>query len=167
MSTSVSIVESSEIVERTPLPGATEALSGAHFERVVLADGRRLVLKHLPREGDWLTRFTAGAGRLRLLWDSGTLAQVATTVDHAIIAVVPSNGADVVVMRDVTDLLLPPEKTVSLAQVRRLVAGLADLHRRGKVTRWMGSAGPRRATGCLRHPCMAQTVDPTVIRLGT
>src|SRR5437867_13453337 len=101
MTTSVSIPASSEIVERTLLPGAAEALSGARFERVVLADGRRLVLKHLPREGDWLTRITAGASRLRLLWDSGTLAQIAATLDHAVIAVVPSNGADVVVMRDV------------------------------------------------------------------
>jgi aminoglycoside phosphotransferase (APT) family kinase protein len=129
MSTLLSFPEASEIVERSQLTGAAEALSGARFERVVLGDGRRLVLKHLPPDGDWLTRFTAGAHRLRLLWDSGTLAQVATAVDHTIVAVVPSNGADVVVMRDVSDSLLPTGSTVSLPQIRQLVAGLAELHR--------------------------------------
>ena len=101
MRTSPWFPEANEIVERLQLTGAAEALSGARFERVVLRDGRRMVLKYLPPEGDWLTRLTAGASRLRLLWESGTLAQVAATVDHTIVALVPSNGTDVVVMRDV------------------------------------------------------------------
>ena len=118
-----------EIAERMELPAAMEALSGARFERVVLADGRRLVLKRLPPEGDWLTRLTAGAGRLRRLWDSGTLAEVAATVDHSIVALVPSNGTDVVVMRDVTDSLVPAAGAVSRTTAWRLLAGLAALHR--------------------------------------
>ena len=129
MRTSPSFPEATEIVERSQLTGAAEALSGARFERVVLGDGRRMVLKYLPPEGDWLTRLTAGASRLRLLWDSGTLAQVAATVDHTIVALVPSNGADVVVMRDVSDTLLATGTRVSLPQIRKLVAGLAELHR--------------------------------------
>jgi hypothetical protein len=126
---SPSFPEVTEIVESSQLTGAAEALSGAHFERVVLRDGRRMVLKYLPPDGDWLTRLTAGASRLRLLWDSGTLAQVAATVDHTIVALVPSNGADVVVMRDASDTLLATGTRVSLPQVRTLVAGLAELHR--------------------------------------
>jgi hypothetical protein len=129
MSTPPSLPEASEIIERSQLTEATEALSGAHFERLVLNDGRRLVLKYFPPQGDWLTRFTAGASRLRLLWDSGTLAQVAATVDHAIVALVPSNGVDVVVMRDVSDTLVATGRTVSLPQIHKLVAGLAELHR--------------------------------------
>src|SRR3979409_1624543 len=92
------------VAQRTALVAAAEAYSGARFEQVVMADGRRLVLKHLPPEGDWLTRFTNGDGRARLLWDSGTLAQVGATIDHTIEAIVPFNGADVVVMRDVADV---------------------------------------------------------------
>src|SRR5438094_599690 len=128
MSTLLSFAETCEIVERTQLRGAAEALSGARFERVVLSDGRRLVLKHLPAEGDWLTRFTAGANRARFLWASGILARVAATVDHAVVAVVPSNDGDLVVMRDVSDSLLPTGTTVSLPQIRPLAAGLAALH---------------------------------------
>jgi Phosphotransferase enzyme family len=135
MTTSPWFPEAAEIVERSQLTGAAEALSGARFERVVLGDGRRMVLKYLPPEGDWLTRLTAGAGRLRLLWDSGTLAQVAVTVDHTIVALVPSNGADVVVMRDVSDTLLATGSRVSPPQIRKLVAGLAVLHRA-----WQGHA---------------------------
>jgi hypothetical protein len=114
MRTSPGFTEAIDIVERSQLTGAAEALSGARFERLVLVDGRRMVLKYLPPEGDWLTRLTAGASRLRLLWDSGTLAQVAATVDHTIVALVPLNGADVVVMRDVSDTLLSTGSTVSL-----------------------------------------------------
>lgn len=120
--------DSDEVAERTVLAAAAEAYSGARFEQVVLADGRRLVLKHLPREGDWLTRLTSGDGRLRRLWDTGTLPQVGTTVDHAVVAVVPFNGTDVVVMRDVADVLIPAGTTVSSAVVCRLLAGLAAFH---------------------------------------
>ncbi len=84
MNTSLGLDEPCEIDERAALvlqPGV-QAFSGARFEHVALADGRRLVLKRLPPEGDWLTRVTGGAGRARLLWDSGILAQVAATVDH-------------------------------------------------------------------------------------
>jgi hypothetical protein len=120
--------DSSEVAERMVLAAAAEAYSGARFELVVLADGRRLVHKHLPREGDWLTRLTAGDGRMRLLWDSGTLAQVGATVDHAVVAVVPCNGADVVVMRDVADVLIPSGTTVSSEVACRLLAGLGAFH---------------------------------------
>jgi hypothetical protein len=105
------------------------------------------VLKHLPPEGDWLTRFTAGAHRLRHLWDSGTLAQVATTVDHTIITVVPSNGADVVVMRDVSDSLVPTGSTVSAPQLRQLVAGLAELHRAWQGHQLDGLCSPEARYG--------------------
>src|SRR5262249_27331452 len=59
-----SIDLSRSVVRREPLENLTEALSGARLERIVLADGRALILKRLPAEGDWLTRATRGAGRL-------------------------------------------------------------------------------------------------------
>jgi hypothetical protein len=120
--------ESSEVAERMVLASASEAYSGARFEHIVLRDGRRLVLKYFPREGDWLTRATAGMGRTRRLWDSGSLAQVESVVDHAIVAVVPFDGADVVVMRDVSDVLIPAGTIVSSSIARRLLAGMAAFH---------------------------------------
>ncbi len=81
--------ESCEIAERAVLvsQSGAQAYSGARFESVVLTDGRRLVLKHLPVDGDWLTRATGGGGRLRALWDNEILSRVAASVDHAIVAV--------------------------------------------------------------------------------
>lgn len=94
-----------------------------------LRDDRRLVLKHLPPDGDWLTRRTAGHGRTRLLWDSGTLSEVGAALDHTVVAVMTLDDGEVVVMRDAAELLLTPGSTVSLPTARRLLAGLAALHR--------------------------------------
>jgi hypothetical protein len=129
MPISLGLDESWEIAERALFEPVEAAYSGARFERVVLADGRRLVLKRLPPEGDWLTRVTGGAGRTRLLWDSGILGEVAATVEHGMLALVRSEGADVVVMRDLADVLLPLGTVLSVTEVRRLLAGLAALHR--------------------------------------
>lgn len=116
------------VVERAALDDAAGGNSGATIERVVLADGRALVLKHLPQSGDWLTRLTAGHDRTRLLWDSGLLARVADTVDHTVVAVLTSDSGDVIAMHDASDHLLRPRTVVPLAQARRLLAGLAALH---------------------------------------
>ena len=122
-------VELADIVERQALEGADAGLSSARLERVRLDDGRWLVLKHLPPEGDWLTRATGSRRSLRLLWDGGVLDRVAHTIDHTILEVVDAGGADVVVMRDASDDLLPQGVQVDGGQLRRLVAGLAQLHR--------------------------------------
>jgi hypothetical protein len=90
-----------------PLTDVTEAFSGARLELVELPDGRRIVLKHLPSEGDWLTRATDGSGRVRRLWESGLLARLRPLVDHTIIDVRSADGHDLVVMRDAAGDLLP------------------------------------------------------------
>ena len=117
-----------DVVDRVALSGATEALSGASFERLLLADGRRLVLKFLPVGGDWLTRMTGGHGGMRQLWDSGVLERVAAIVDHGVVTVLTSGAGDVVVMRDLTDELLAPARPVPESEARDLLAGLAALH---------------------------------------
>ena len=117
-----------QVEGREPFSGGTQAYSGATFERAVLRDGRRVVLKHLPAEGDWLTRATNGIGRARLLWESGLLDRVAPTVEHAVVDVFDEDGHDVVAMRDVSDVLLKPDGRVTPSEVHRLLAGLARLH---------------------------------------
>jgi len=120
------------VVRREPLV-CDEAFSGASLERVELAGGQRLVLKRLPPEGDWLTRATRGQGRARRLWEDGTLARAAEAVDHAVLDMVTdASGADVVVMEDVGRALLPRRGVVTRARSRRLLAGLAALHRVGE-----------------------------------
>jgi hypothetical protein len=100
-----------EIAERASLllEGGAPGFSGARFERILLADGRRLVLNYLSPEGDWLTRATGAVSRTRLLWDSGILGEVSAS--------------------DLTEFLLPLEVPVANIDVRGLLGGLAALHR--------------------------------------
>jgi hypothetical protein len=110
------------------LTDVAEAFSGARLELGELPDGRCVVLKHLPSEGDWLTRATDGAGRVRRLWESGRLARIRPVVDHTIIDVRGGDGHDVVVMRDARGELLPARVPVSRTTARTLLRGLAELH---------------------------------------
>jgi len=113
---------------RRPLDGITEAFSGARLEQAIRPGGDRVVLKYLPREGDWLTRATGGLGRLRHLWESGMLGRVQPLVDHTILEIREVSGEDVVVMRDASDDLLPPKEPVSTETSLQLLAGLAGMH---------------------------------------
>jgi hypothetical protein len=119
------------VVRRVQLQPPDGAFSGAWLERVTFAGGRTLVLKHLPPEGDWLTRIVGGGDRPRRLWEEGTLDEAAGYVDHAIVDVIDGAGTaphDVIVMNDVTDLLLRLDLPVSRATSRKLLRGLASLH---------------------------------------
>jgi hypothetical protein len=121
-------VDLSAATARRQLTDVTEAFSGARVELVELPAGRSVVLKHLPSDGDWLTRATDGAGRVRRLWESGLLARIQPLVDHTIIDVRSFDGQDVVVMRDASGDLLPPRVPVSRATSRALLTGLANIH---------------------------------------
>jgi hypothetical protein len=107
---------------------AAEAFSGATFEGVDLPDGRRLVVKRLPIEGDFMTHVTDGGNRLQRMWRSGLLRRIGEVVDHTILDVRVVNGQDVVIMRDATSDLLPPHTPVSRDDSRRLLARLAEMH---------------------------------------
>jgi hypothetical protein len=121
-------IDLSAICARRPLTKLAEAFSGAELESVELPDGRHLVLKHLAADGDWLTRVTAGEGRVRRLWESGLLARVRPLVDHTILDYQTVDGHDVVVMRDARNDLLPPRVAVSREVVRELLTRLSAMH---------------------------------------
>src|SRR5438046_105325 len=87
---------------------AAEAFSGARLELLELPDGRRLVAKHLPAHGDWLTRATGGRHRLRRLWETGVLDRVDAVSDHTIVAMQTIEDHTVVLMRDASNELLRP-----------------------------------------------------------
>jgi hypothetical protein len=113
---------------RLPLSDITEAYSGARLEQAVLPDGSPVVVKFLPREGDWLTRATNGTGRLRRLWSSSLLRDVEPFVDHTILDMDVIEGQDVVVMRDARTELLPARRPVSLPTSAGLLAGVSAMH---------------------------------------
>jgi hypothetical protein len=121
-------IDLTSAVERRPLAGAAEAVSGAELESVQLRDGQRLVVKHLPADGDFMTHVTTGAARLRTLWTSGALERIGGVVDHTILDVRQIGGRDVVIMRDATDDLVQAGASVSRDTSRRLLAGLAQMH---------------------------------------
>ncbi len=118
----------SDVRSRRPLTDLAEAFSGARLEVVELRGGGRVVLKHLPAAGDWLTRATGGAGRVRKLWESGLLDQIRPLVDHTILGVRVVDGHDVVVMRDARRDLLPPRVAVPREVTRELLTRLSALH---------------------------------------
>lgn len=121
-----------DITHRSPFEGV--GASGAWFERGQLDDGRTVVLKHLPSEGDWISRGSDGLGRSRWLWESGLLERLAATVDHPVLGVIEESGHDVVVMEDVgahlaaTDRVLPPR------DLDGVLTGMAAMH-----DQWEGS----------------------------
>lgn len=125
-------VDLSAATARQPLTEVTEAFSGARLELIDLPGGRRIVLKHLASEGDWLTRPTDGSGRVRRLWE---LARIRPLVDHTIIDVRAVGGHDVVVMRDASRDLLPPRVPVSRATARPVDPTVRDPRRVRRRTR--------------------------------
>jgi hypothetical protein len=114
--------------ERHQLTDVTEAFSGARLEQAELPGGASVVIKFLPREGDWLTRATGGAGRLRRLWESSLLHRVEPFVDHTILDIDAIGGEEVVVMRDAREDLLPARTPVSIGTSAGLLTGLASMH---------------------------------------
>src|SRR2546430_2697518 len=114
-------VDLSAVVSSRPMGDLTAAYSGARLEEVVLDDGRRLVLKHLPSSGDWLTRATNGAGRLRMLWESGLLERVRPLVHHTILDVACVAGTEHGLMPDPPRAPLSPTLPVARETSRSLL----------------------------------------------
>ena len=118
-------------VARHPLQG--DGKSGAMLERVTLADGTDLVLKHVDPRRDWIMQITRDTGRVARLWEAGVFDRMPAAIDTAIVGVTPSPEGCTVVMRDVTASLLPDGAPVTRVQSRRLLRGAAALH--GAFTR--------------------------------
>ena len=115
------------VVERRVL--ATDGKSGAVLERVRLADGRVLVVKHIDVRRDWIMRATGDTGRVARLWSDGVLAGLPAVIDHTIVAVEPEGDGWVVTMDDVSGALFADDRRLSRAESRRLLAAATELHR--------------------------------------
>jgi hypothetical protein len=115
-------------VRREPL-AATDGRSGSLLERVVLAGGETLVVKHTSAASDWIARATGDdGGRVATLWSSGLLRRVPEAIEHAILAVERDGDGWVVVMRDMAPALLPDAARLSRAASRRVLEAAAALH---------------------------------------
>ncbi len=116
-----------QVVTSEPL--RESGASGNTLERVTLRDGRVLVRKHVSPAWDWISRATGDEGRALVMWDAGVFDRMPDGVDHATVGVEPTAEGWAIYMRDVSSHLFPPEGRVAANEVRRVIGGLAELHR--------------------------------------
>jgi hypothetical protein len=113
------------VVERTPLRQTSQGYAGATLERVILVDGRALVVKRISPAWDVAMRLTHDTGRAAWLWTSGVMARFPPVGDHAVVAAEPDGDGWVIVMRDVAAALLPDARILTRAESRRILAAAA------------------------------------------
>ena len=111
-----------DVVEHEPL--ISRGWSGNVLERLVLADGRRLVAKRIVPGSNWIDRHTADEGREALLFKSGVLDRVPRAIDHTIVAAERDGDAWWVVMNDVSDRLLPDDTRLSREESLSVLAAV-------------------------------------------
>jgi len=99
-----------EIDRREPLTHGGQ--SGTSRERLVLADGRRLVVKRVSGEY-WVSRVTHDDGREVALWEQGVLARMPPEIDPAVLDAGRDGRVGWLLMRDVSGELLPPGRRLS------------------------------------------------------
>lgn len=116
-----------DVVRREPLAVA-DGRSGSLLERVVLAGGEALVVKHVRDGGDWIMRASHDHGRAAELWSSGVLARVPEVIDHAVLGAEQVEDGWVVIMRDVSAALVPDTARITRADSRRVLEAAAALH---------------------------------------
>ncbi|MFF0271435.1 hypothetical protein [Kribbella sp. NPDC004536] len=115
-------------VERTTMSGHV-GKSGATLERLVLADGRRVVVKRSSPGTDLLMALTGDSfGREYLMWSSGVLDLLPPSVGHAIVDGWQEGDVTVVVMRDLGDGVLTWEDRLSREQCRTLFGSVGSMY---------------------------------------
>jgi hypothetical protein len=132
-----------EVVEHEPV--VSIGWSGNAIERLMLADGRRLIAKRILPGANWIDRHTKDEGREGLLFTSGVLGRMPEAIDHAVIAAERDGDVWWVVMRDVSEFLLPDGKRLSREEHRRILAATNLM--------WEEFWGERVPHLCSLHDC--------------
>ena len=115
-------------VERSVLEGH-DGRSGARLERVLLADGTRLVVKRATATVDLTMRLSGdGEGRELYLWSAGVLDRLPAGVGHAVLGGWREGDDVVVVMRDLGDAVIGWDTPIDRDGCRRFFAAAASLH---------------------------------------
>jgi hypothetical protein len=132
-----------EVAEHEPV--VSTGWSGNLLERLVLADGRRLIAKRIVPGTNWIDHHTKDKGREALLFTSGVLGRMPGQIDHAVVVAQRDGDAWWVVMRDVSASLLPDGKRLSREEHGRILAA-ANLM-------WDEFWGERVPHVCTLHDC--------------
>lgn len=112
-------------------PVNDDGRSGAVLERVLLADGSRVVVKRFDPAVDLVMRLTGDVqGREVDLFRRGALDRLPATVLHPWVGGwYDEEGRGVLVMRDLGDAVLGWQSAVTQKHARRMLSSVADLHR--------------------------------------
>jgi hypothetical protein len=115
-------------VDRAPVND--DGRSGATLERVLLADGSRVVVKRFDPSVDLVMRFTGDTrGREVEFFRRGTLDRLPATVVHPVLdGWFDDDGHGVLVMRDLGDAVLTWKSVVTKEQAVTMFGAVADLH---------------------------------------
>lgn len=112
---------------REPLSHA-DGKSGANLERLVI-DGQRFVLKHFDYTRDWVLRVGGDVGvRAVALWEYGLYDLVPDCIDHTVVGAARGPGGAALLMRDISEFLIPEDAPVPMVQHRGFLAHMAALH---------------------------------------
>ncbi|MGH9222406.1 MAG: phosphotransferase [Acidimicrobiales bacterium] len=127
MTTGASLLD--RVGEREPLDGH-DGRSGARLERVVLADGTRLVVKRTSPDVDLAMRLTGlDESREYRLWQAGVLDRLPAGLGHALVGAWREGDETVLVMRDLGGAVVGWDRRISREECRRLLAAAESLHR--------------------------------------
>ncbi len=115
-------------LERSPVND--DGRSGATLERVLLADGSRVVVKCFDPSVDLVMRLSGDTrGREVEFFKRGILESLPATVLHSILdGWYDDDGRGVLVMRDLGDAVLTWKSIVTKEQARTMFSAVADLH---------------------------------------
>ena len=113
---------------RTPV-GFDDSKSGARFERVVI-DGQRLLLKHVDTSDDWIMRQTGDIGCIPVrVWEAGVFDLLPDSIDHATVGAAREGARGAVLLRDVSEWLVPPrDAPITADQHVSFLDDLAAMH---------------------------------------
>jgi hypothetical protein len=115
-------------VERSALRETSPGYSAAPLEQIVPADGRTLVVKRISPRWDAIMQPTHDSGRAGSLFASGLMDRFPPVVDHAVVVAEPLDDGWIIVMRDVSDALLPDDRRLTRPKARRILEAAAALH---------------------------------------
>ncbi len=116
-----------DAVSREPVTGH-DGRSGATLERVVLADGARLIVKTCSFENDLTAAIGGRVDRELVLWRDGHLDDLPPGVGHALLEVFWQGDQIVTVMRDLGDAVIGWGRAVTAAECARIAGAAAALH---------------------------------------
>ncbi len=115
-------------VARREVLDGHDGRSGALIERVVLENGRRLIVKRSRASDDLTVSLTGGIQRELALWGSGVLDLLPAGVGHAIVDGYQEGETAITVMRDLGDNVPGWNRILAPPEVVRILDAITAIH---------------------------------------